>query len=132
MTLDAPTNAGKHVTSNNACPGYQRYTDDSVFWLVQMMLCVMTILNCPLFDAPKHLFRWSYIHYLFCNPLHSQIGGNPKLFCQVSSFYRLLLVEIYLNINCITAVQILMAGSLESPEPWTLLVFGKLFTHQSK
>ena len=28
MTSDAPTNAGKHVTSNNNCA---RYTHDSVF-----------------------------------------------------------------------------------------------------
>jgi len=31
MTSDALTNAGKHVTSNNACARCQRYTDDSVF-----------------------------------------------------------------------------------------------------
>ena len=43
MTTDAPTNAGKHVTSNIACVCCQRYTKYSVFWLSQMTLCVTTL-----------------------------------------------------------------------------------------
>ena len=35
MTSDAPTNAGKYVSSNNACARCQRYTDESVILLVQ-------------------------------------------------------------------------------------------------
>jgi len=45
MTSVALTNAGKHVTSNNDCTRYKRYTADLVFWLVQTTLCVMTLLN---------------------------------------------------------------------------------------
>ena len=49
MTTDAPTNAGKHVTSNIASARSQRYTTDSVFRLAQTTLCVMTIRNFPPF-----------------------------------------------------------------------------------
>jgi len=31
MAFDAPTNVGKHVTSNIACPHNQRYKKDSFF-----------------------------------------------------------------------------------------------------
>jgi len=45
LTLDAPTNVGKHVTSNIAGARSQRNTKDSVFCLAQMALCVMTLSN---------------------------------------------------------------------------------------
>jgi len=44
MTSDAPTNAGKHVMSNIT---FVRYTKDSVFWLAQMTLRIMTFRNFP-------------------------------------------------------------------------------------
>jgi len=42
---DAPTNAGKHVSSNIASARSQRYTKYSVFWLAHKTLCVMTLRN---------------------------------------------------------------------------------------
>ena len=46
---NAPMNAGKHVTSHIACVRSQRYTNDLVFWLAQMMLCVMKLHNFLLY-----------------------------------------------------------------------------------
>jgi len=48
MTLDSPTNAGKHVTSN-----VKQHTNNSVFWLAQMILFVMMIHNFPPFIRPN-------------------------------------------------------------------------------
>ena len=42
---------GKHVTLKIACACSQCYTNDSVFWLVQMTLGVMTQLNFPSFSG---------------------------------------------------------------------------------
>jgi len=53
MTFDAPTNAEKHVTSNDACSRCQRYTNDSIFLMVKMTLCVMMIRNSLPFVGPN-------------------------------------------------------------------------------
>jgi len=37
------TNVVKHITSNIACEHSERYSENSVFWLAKMMLCVMTL-----------------------------------------------------------------------------------------
>jgi len=50
---EAPTTVGKHVTSNDACAHCQWYADDSVFWLAQMMLCVMTLVTVCLLSRPN-------------------------------------------------------------------------------
>ena len=39
---DAPTNVGKRVKSNIVSAHYQEYTNNSVSWLAQMTLCLMT------------------------------------------------------------------------------------------
>jgi len=49
MTSDALTDGGKCVMLNAACTCSQGYTYDSVFWLVQMMLCIMTLSKFPPF-----------------------------------------------------------------------------------
>jgi len=55
MMSNAPTNAGKHVTTNIACVHSQRYTQHVVFWLAQMMLCLMMLPNTcfPPFIRPN-------------------------------------------------------------------------------
>jgi len=58
-TVHGPTNVRKQVTSNDACSPYQRYTDDWVFWLVPMMLCVITLCYSLPFVVMKCHFRWS-------------------------------------------------------------------------
>jgi len=45
MTSDAQTNTSKHVKSNIACAGCQRNTEDSIFWLAQVMLCLKMLHN---------------------------------------------------------------------------------------
>jgi len=44
---------GKNVMSNIACARCQRYTNDSVFWLAQMTLCIVTSRNFPPFVEPN-------------------------------------------------------------------------------
>ena len=58
MMSYAPTNAGTHVTSNDACGHCQRYTDNSVFWLVRITLSVITLRNFPPFFMTQCYFRW--------------------------------------------------------------------------
>jgi len=45
----ALTNVAKHVMSNVAFVCSQQYTNNSVFWLVQMMLCIITLCDFPPF-----------------------------------------------------------------------------------
>jgi len=52
MMFGAPTNAGKHVTLNDVCANCQWYTNDSVFWLVQLT-CVMAVHNFLPFFKPN-------------------------------------------------------------------------------
>ena len=52
MMFTAPTNGGKHITSNNACAHCQQYTNDSVLRLVQMTLCIIRLRNYPPFFEP--------------------------------------------------------------------------------
>jgi len=49
MTFHGLTHAGKHFLLTTAWAPSQRYTTDSVFWLVQMTLCFMTLFNFTLF-----------------------------------------------------------------------------------
>jgi len=53
MTSDAPTNAGKHVTSNTAGARSQRYTKYSVIWLAKMALRLMMLRNFPPYVGPN-------------------------------------------------------------------------------
>jgi len=58
MTSNAATNAEKHVTSNIAYACSQRNTTNSVFWLDQIMLCVMTCRWFPVIRWTNRHFRW--------------------------------------------------------------------------
>jgi len=53
MISDALKNARELVTLNIACGCSQRYTKDPGFSLAQLMLCVMTLSNCPSFVEPN-------------------------------------------------------------------------------
>jgi len=79
MTSDALTNAGKHVTSDIACAHSQQNTNDSVFQLAVMTLCVMTC-NFLSFADPNVISDGttlgvvnycSYLPYSCCCPVHS-------------------------------------------------------------
>jgi len=49
MAFNAPTNVGKHVTSNIACARSQWYTKNSVFLLAQMTLALWRYVISHLF-----------------------------------------------------------------------------------
>jgi len=66
MMSSAPTKAGKHVLSNVACVRYQWYTNDPVFWLAQLMLCIMTGRNFPPFVGPNDILNGLSIRQLGC------------------------------------------------------------------
>jgi len=53
MTSRSLINAGKHCTSNVAWVHSQPCTKDSVFWLAQMVLCLMTLHYFPAFVGPN-------------------------------------------------------------------------------
>jgi len=56
MPPDAPTNAGKHVTSNIACARTQRHTQYLVIWKAQMV-CVVSLrsfLHFVILDGPTN------------------------------------------------------------------------------
>ena len=67
MTSDALTNAGMRVTSNIALS--QQYKQDSVFWLTQMTLCVMTLHNFPPFFRPNVISDGPTTRLLMCQLL---------------------------------------------------------------
>jgi len=81
MMSDAPTNAGKQVTSNVECERSQGNTKDSVFWLVKMMLCAITLHTFLPFvgpnvisDGPTNGFLISKFHHdslLCCRRRHA-------------------------------------------------------------
>jgi len=53
MMFYALTNAGKSIMPNNACARCQQNTKDSVFWLAQILLCIMTLSDIPHFIEPN-------------------------------------------------------------------------------
>ena len=57
LTSDAPTNTGKHVTSNIACANSQWYSNDAVFRLAQMTVWCYKNSNL-LLDHFKFSYRW--------------------------------------------------------------------------
>jgi len=59
MISNVLTNVRRHVTSRDACMPCHRYTDNLVFWLVQMTLCIMTLSYFMPFVTTEHHFRWS-------------------------------------------------------------------------
>jgi len=88
MTSDAPTKAGKHVTSNDACAHCQRYTGDSVFLIGQNDVC---------YDVEE-----GYIYAFCCEQTSFQMVGqmgcryvNEKSKWLLSPFTRVVRLSLF-------------------------------------
>jgi len=87
MTSDDQTIWVKNLTANIACACSQRHTKDSVFWLVHIMLCIMTLLNFPPFVRPNAisdvLTNWLSIRQLLAQTISynttQELGVDPKI-----------------------------------------------------
>ena len=59
MKSSAPTNAGKHITSNFACAHSQQYTNNSVFWLTKWCWVFRLYINTHLLlDSTSFQMLW--------------------------------------------------------------------------
>jgi len=86
MTSNALTNARKRFASNIASSCYQRYTEDSVFWLTQMTLYIITWYKFPLFV--KHNVIWDVVQKTVCryvNYVWTDLGEGLVLDDKVGS-----------------------------------------------
>jgi len=76
---------------NTVCVRSQCYTKDSVFWLAQMMLCVMTLCNLVPFVEPNFIWDCRYVYWLL---LHVTMFVMVYYVISVKFFYRKYIILI--------------------------------------